>query len=77
MKDILEKVSDDADDIFEKVSDGDKDIIEELFDDGDDIFEKFLMTYLRKCLMIAKIQAGAVLCQAQLSLKLANLTVRN
>ena len=37
---ILEKVSDDGDDIFEKVSDDAKDILEKVSDHGDDIFEK-------------------------------------
>ena len=39
-KNILEKVSDDGDDIFEKVSDDAKDILEKVSDDCDDIFEK-------------------------------------
>ena len=39
MKDILEKIYNDGDDIFEKDFDDDKDILKEVFDDGDDIFE--------------------------------------
>ena len=41
VKDILEKVSDDNDDIFEKVSDNIKDILEKVFDDGDDIQQDY------------------------------------
>ena len=40
VKDILEKVSDEVDDKFEKVSDDAKDILEKVYDDGDDIFEE-------------------------------------
>ena len=51
---LLFCLSDDCDDIFEKVSDDAKDILEKVSDDGDDIFE----------------QAGAELGQAQLKLEL-------
>ena len=39
LKEILEKVYDDGDDIFENYSDEKKDILEEVFNDGDHIFE--------------------------------------
>ena len=37
---MLEKVSDEGDDIFQKVLYDVKDILEKVSDDGDDIFEK-------------------------------------
>ena len=48
-KDILDKVFDDSDEKFEKVSDdANKDIIEKVSDDVDNIFEKVSMkTYLK------------------------------
>ena len=40
VKDILEEVYDDGDDIYDKLSDDAKDILEKVYDDGDDIFEE-------------------------------------
>ena len=50
VQDILEKVYNDVDDIFEKDSYDDKDLLEKVFNDGDDLclkaFLMMLKTYL-------------------------------
>ena len=42
---MLEKVSDEGDDIFQKVLYDVKDILEKVSDDGDDIFQKVFLWY--------------------------------